>query len=140
MGEPLGHPSASVRASTLRPSAFAAMVESRFAFPAGLCGVILGRAWLGGAVNLTREVQTANKRKSSLRVRDLGYFEIFGIKGERLEQSVQRRVSEHRSRDLPFLSPSSSELGLLSPSPRAELIRVATSLPSRAQIYTMLLE
>ena len=72
MGEPSGNPSASESASTLRPSAFVAMVEGRLTFPAGLYEVILGHVWLGGVVNLTIEVQTAYKRKSSLRVRDVG--------------------------------------------------------------------
>ena len=85
MREPSGNPGA----STLRPSAFAAMVEGGFAFPAELYGVISGCAWLGGVVNLTIEVRTAYKRKSSLRVRDIGKFEIFAKK-EKGESGASR--------------------------------------------------
>ena len=47
------------------------------------------------------------------------------------------RAEEQSSADS---EPESSELGLLSPSPGAELIRVETILPSSAQIYAALSE
>ena len=59
-------------------------------------------------------------------------FEIFAESGE---SSGEFREEEQSSVDS---EPESSELGLLSPSPGAESIRVETSLPSSVQIYATL--